>query len=133
MVACFGAAHASTALPAAVHESCNVQYMAGGIGQAEARAMEQASSRWPVTLEFAVEDAIHGDFAANVDTVVRDTRGRTVLRVGDKGPFVLAKLVPAHQVVDATLDGRRLRRSVDVQTGKPAEAVFEWAANTDRT
>ena len=48
-------AHAAAALPA-VHKSGQVEYLSGGVGQDEAKAIESASRQWPLTLEFAVKD-----------------------------------------------------------------------------
>ena len=118
-----------SSLPA-VHKSGQVEYLTGGVGSDQSRAIEQASKRWPLTLEFAVKDKGHADFAADVDTVVRDAKGHSVVHVESAGPFLLAKLAPGRYLVDASLDGKTLHERVLVKRGEPAKAVFVWPADT---
>mgnify|MGYP003385200536 CR=1 FL=1 len=128
-----GSAYAQsvTALPP-VHTSGQVEYMSGGIGKDEARAIESASKQWPLTLEFAVKDKKVADFAADVNVTVRDRKGHTALQATSDGPFLLAKLAPGSYTVDATLAGKTLHRKVHVKQGHMAKAVFEWPAGTDQ-
>ena len=125
-------AQAATALPP-VHKDGHVEYLSGGIGKDEATAIESASKQWPLTLEFAVKDNKRADFAANVNVVVRDAKGHTVLQATSDGPFLLAKLGIGHYAVDATLAGKTLHEKVLIKHGQPAKAVFEWPAGTDQS
>ncbi|HEY2255909.1 MAG TPA: carboxypeptidase regulatory-like domain-containing protein [Variovorax sp.] len=115
----------AAALPA-VQQSGAVQYLSGGIGQDESMAIEQASHHWPLTLEFAARDQHRADFLADVNVVVRDAGGHTLLRTVSTGPFVLAKLAPGQYDVDATLAGKTLREKVVVKHDQPARALFLW-------
>lgn len=117
----------STALPP-IQRSGQVQYLTGGVGSDQSSAIERASSHWPLTLEFAVKDNTHADFAAGVKTVVRDASGHPVMRVDSAGPFVLAKLPPGRYSVDASLGTgtRTLHRTIVVRRDQPAKAVFVW-------
>jgi len=114
-----------------IHRSGQVQYLTGGIGSDRSSAIERASRHWPLTLEFAVKDNTHADFAAGVKTVVRDAKGHPVLRVDSAGPFVLAKLPPGRYSVDANLGSgtRTLHRTVVVKRDQPAKAVFLWPSD----
>lgn len=114
-----------------VHKSGGVEYLTGGVGSDQSTAIERASKQWPLTLEFAVKDKSHADFAADVNTVVRDAKGHPVIQVDSAGPFVLAKLKPGRYVVDASLDGKTLHERVLVKPGQHARAVFVWPADTD--
>ena len=122
-------AQAATALPP-VHKSGQVEYLSGGIGQDEAKAIETASRQWPLTLEFAVKDKQKADFAADVKVMVRDAKGHAALQATAGGPFLLVRLVPGHYAVDATLAGKTLHEKVLVKHGQPAKAVFVWPAGT---
>lgn len=122
-------AQAASALPA-VHTSGHVEYMSGGIGQREEAAIERASKRWPLTVEFAEKHKPRAEFVADVKTTVRDAKGHAVLQVNADGPFLLAKLAPGSYVIDATLAGKTLHEKVVVARGQPAKAVFLWPAGT---
>lgn len=125
MVAATMACAASTGLPP-VQRMGSIDYVTGGIGQAESSSFERASHDWPLTLEFAVKDKQRADFAAGVAVEVRDARQQVKLKVKSDGPFLLAKLAPGHYKVDATFDGRSLHEKIVVAAGHPAKAVFVW-------
>lgn len=122
-------AQAAAALPP-IHKSGPVEYLSGGIGQDESAAIEKASKRWPLTLEFAVKDKRHADFVADVQTTVRNAKGHPVLQVNTDGPFLLAKLAPGRYTVDASFAGKTLHEDVVVKKEQPAKAVFLWPAGT---
>ncbi len=113
-----------------VHHSGTVEYLSGGIGQDESSAIEHASKKWPLTLEFAVKDKQHAEFTANVKVVVHDAKQHEALQAQADGPFLLAKLKPGKYEVDATLDGKTLHEKVDVKHGHPAKLVFVWPSGT---
>lgn len=116
---------AATGLPP-VHRSGTVDYVTGGIGQAESSSFESASHDWPLTLEFAVKDKQRADFVAGVDVEVRDARQQVKLKVRSDGPFLLARLAPGHYQVDATFAGKSLHEKIVVAARHPAKAVFVW-------
>ena len=123
------AAQAASLLPP-VQKSGAVEYLSGGIGQDEARAIEGEARHWPLTLEFAVKDKKRADFAANVKVLVRDAKGHTALNLTDDGPFLLAKLAPGHYSIEASVAGKTLHEKAILKPGHPAKAVFLWPAGT---
>ncbi|MEO7008562.1 MAG: hypothetical protein ABI156_05380 [Caldimonas sp.] len=123
-------AQAVSTLPP-VQRSGQVEYLSGGIGDAESTAIQSAARKWPLTLEFAVKDKQRADFAADVSVIVRDTHGHTALQTESAGPFLLARLAPGRYAVDATFAGKTLHENVTVAHGTPAKAVFVWPAGTD--
>ena len=116
-----------SSLPA-VHKSGQVEYLTGGVGSDQSTAIERASKRWPLTLEFAVKDKARADFAADVNTVVHDAKGHPVIQVDSAGPFLLAKLAPGRYYVDANRAAKTLHEKVVVKRGEPTKAVFVWPA-----
>lgn len=122
-----GAAIASTApkLPP-VQKDGAVEYLSGGIGKDEAKAIEGASRHWPMTLEFTVKDKKRESFAADVAVAVRNASGGTALSATSDGPFLLARLKPGTYSVDATYAGKTLHERVVVKHGLSAKAVFVW-------
>ena len=125
-------AQATTALPP-IHKIGSVEYMSGGIGLDESKAIESASRQWPLTLEFAAKDKQHADFLADVKVRVQDTRGHNALEATSDGPFLLAKLPPGSYHVEATLGGKTLHGNVMIKQHEPAKAVFVWAADAERS
>ena len=123
---CLGAAYATAATLPPVQKSGTVEFMSGGIGQDESRAIENASRNWPLTLEFAAKDQHRADFAADVNVVIRDAKGHALLRTVSTGPFVLARLSPGHYDVDATLGGKTMHETVVNNKGQPAKTLFLW-------
>ena len=121
--------HAAVALPT-VYKSGQVEYLSGGIGQDEAKAIESASRQWPLTLEFAAKDKQKADFVADVNVSVRDAKGHVALKTIANGPFLLARLQPGRYTVDATFAGKTLHEKVLVKAGQPAKRFFEWPAGT---
>lgn len=124
-----GVAYATTALPP-VHRSGPVEYLSGGIGLSESTAIERASRRWPLALEFAVKDGQHADFAAGVKVLVREDDGHAALKTTAQGPFLLARLAPGRYAVDATLAGKTLHEQAVVRKGESTKALFVWPAGT---
>jgi hypothetical protein len=120
--------HAATALPD-VHRTGPVEYLSGGVGLDESRAIESAGRQWPLTLEFAARDGQHADFLADVKVRVRDATGQDALEATSDGPFLLARLPPGAYIVDATLGGRTLRQNVVIRPHQPAKALFVWPAD----
>lgn len=125
-------AQAATTLPP-VHKMGSVEYLSGGIGLDESRAIESASRQWPLTLEFAAKDRQHADFLADVKVRVRDARGHDALEATSDGPFLVAKLPPGSYVVNATVGGKTLRENVVIKEHQPAKAVFFWPADAHRS
>ena len=123
------AAQAASPLPP-VHKSGAVEYLSGGIGQDEARAIEGEAKHWPLTLEFAVKDKRRAEFAADVKVLVRDAMGHTALELTAGAPFLLAKLAPGNYSIEASFAGKTLHEKALVEPGHPAKALFLWPAGT---
>ena len=120
-------AQAATTLPP-IHKMGSVEYLSGGIGLDESRAIESASHQWPLILEFVAKDGQHASFLTDVQVRVRDAKGHTTLEATSDGPFLLAKLPPGRYSVDATVGGKTLYENVVIRQHQPAKAVFVWWA-----
>ena len=125
-----GAAYCSAATLPPVQKNGTLEFISGGIGQDESRAIEKASRTWPLTLEFAAKDQHRADFAADVNVVIRDAKGHALLQTVSTGPFVLARLSPGRYDVDATLGGKTLHEKVQVKAGQNFRAELMWPAGT---
>ena len=128
--ALFGMAAAQAAGAPPMHKVDGIETMSGGIGDGEAAAMQSQARNWPLTLEFAVRNHAKSDYAANVNVVVRNAKGDTVLTTTSQGPFLLARLNPGQYTIQASLDGKKLQQKVTVGH-QPARHLFLWPAGTD--
>ena len=126
------AAQASAALPPIQH-SGQAAYTSGGVGADEADAMQRASSHWPLTLEFAVQEAspARAAYAADVSVDVRNAQGHTALQTVSNGPFMLAQLPPGRYTITATLDGKSLHETATVTPHHATKATFVWPKGVD--
>lgn len=117
-----------------MHHQGSVQYLSGGIGKDEARAVQAAAPAWPAVLEFVAHDpqAKADEFLANVSVQVRDAHQHTVLATVSEGPFVLAKLAPGRYEVQATVEGRTLTRAITVPAQGSSREVFVWTGRSAR-
>lgn len=122
-------AQAASLLPP-VQKSGTVEYLIGGIGQDEARAIEGEAMHWPLTLVFAVKDKGRADFAADVKVLVRDAKRHTVLELTDGAPLLLVRLAPGHYNIEASFAGKTLQKNAFVRPGHPLRSVFLWPAGT---
>jgi len=103
-----------------------IQYVTGGIGEAEYIALRQAQCRFPLALEFIRRAADHDAYVADVDVVVTGDHGATVLAVRSDGPYLLAKLPDGDYTVRATYFGHTLERDVRVAAAASARVAFVW-------
>ena len=130
--AVFGMASAQAASVPPMQKVDGIETMSGGIGVGEAAAIQAQARQWPLTLEFAVRDKARSDYAADVNVLVRDTHGHTVLQTTAQGPFLLARLNPGQYMVQASLNGKTLQQKVMVGH-QPARHLFLWPAGTDES
>lgn len=130
--AVFGMASAQAASVPPMQKVDGIETMSGGIGVGEAAAMQSEARHWPLTLEFAIKDKARSDYAADVNVLVRDTHGHTVLQTTAQGPFLLARLNPGQYMVQASLNGKTLQQKVMVGH-QPARHLFLWPAGTDES
>lgn len=103
-----------------------LQYVTGGLGEAEYVSMRQAQCRFPLALEFARKSAQHDRYIADVEVRVTDAAGRRVLEVRSDGPYLLAKLPDGEYTVQATYFGHMQERAVKVAAVASARVVFVW-------
>lgn len=113
-----------------VHKSGTVEYINGGVGSGQAQAIEKASAHWPLTMTFAEKDRQRGEFVTQVNVVVRDAKGASVLSLDKVGPIVLAKLEPGDYTVQATLHGKTLSEKVQIKPGEPTRTELMWPHGT---
>ncbi|QDL39424.1 carboxypeptidase-like regulatory domain-containing protein [Rhodoferax sediminis] len=130
--ALFGMASAQAGVVPPMQKIDGIEIMSGGIGDGEAAAIQSEARHWPLTLEFAIKNKARSNYAADVNVIVRDAKGHTVLQTTSDGPFLLARLNPGQYTVQASLDGKTLQQKVMVGH-QPARRLFLWPAGTDES
>ncbi len=119
-----GSASAQTtddsALPAAAQQG-DVQFLSGGVGQDESKAIKKAAAHWPLSLEFIGGDK---NFVSDVAVTISDAKGTHLLETSAQGPYMLVRIKPGHYTVRASYAGHDVSRAVDVGAQGHARARF---------
>mgnify|MGYP001029978296 FL=1 len=112
-------------LPPSQHYN-QIEYVSGGIGIDESTAFKQAMPQYPLALTFASNIAEPGAYVADVQVVIRNEKGDTVLQAQSNGPYFLAKLPAGEYKIAATYKGKTITRSAKVGAKGSTRAMFEW-------
>lgn len=96
-------------------------YVSGGVGDGEMQRINQASKDFNLKL-LLVEKS--GAYAADVQVMIVDRKGNTVLDVPSAGPVLLATLPDGSYRVSATYEGRKVDKRIAVRKGKQAALSF---------
>jgi hypothetical protein len=102
-----------------------VEYVSGGIGQTEAQRMKRAANDYSLALLFATPS---GQYLADVDVQLKDSRGAAVLSVEDTGPMLLVNLPPGRYQVEAAYNGDAKKALVDIRSGSHRRIDLRWPA-----
>jgi hypothetical protein len=109
------------------HQQGNIAFRTGGIGEDEAKAMQDAAHQYPLALEFVARTGEEkGGWLAGVDVSIKDGGGNVVLRTTADGPFLLARLPAGHYVVTARYQDAQRSQPVEVSGRKSKRVVFGW-------
>ncbi|WP_322092747.1 carboxypeptidase regulatory-like domain-containing protein [Paraburkholderia bannensis] len=111
-----------------VQHAGDIAYVTGGIGSDQSAAFKAATSRYPLSLEFARQSASGNEYLADVPVTIADAHGETLLSTRTHGPFMLVALPHGHYVVSASHDGKTVKRSVDVGKTTHEHEAFVWPA-----
>lgn len=107
----------------ALQRAGEAQYVCGGIGIDESKAMRAAMTDYPLSLLFATKS---GDYLAKIQVVIEDGRGTKVVQFEAQGPVCLLRLNNGSYTIKATADGgKAISQSVTVGTpGKTLDYRF---------
>ena len=98
-------------------------YLSGGIGEDEARAIEQAQG-YNLHMTFAIGP--ENKYVPDVEVTVQNASGQTLLTLSDAGPLVYVLLPPGKYNVVATRNGEVRRDTAEVGSGAARKLVFHW-------
>ncbi|HEY1996481.1 carboxypeptidase regulatory-like domain-containing protein [Paraburkholderia sp.] len=101
----------------------DVQYVSGGVGSDESKALQAAQSQWPLSMRFTGPGS---DFLADVHVQIVDAHGADVLNASSRGPYMLVRLHPGRYTVHARYKSDDQQKAVTVPAQGTAKAAFYW-------
>ena len=104
-------------------------YIAGGIGLDESGQMKSMAGNMPLSITVAAKS---GAYLADSHITIQDARGKVVLDTQLDAPYLLVDLAPGKYNVEATLQGKKQQRSVDIAANTHAKIVFSFDVPVDR-
>lgn len=105
-------------------EQNGIAYLSGGIREDEAKAIQQASG-YNLHMTFSV--GVENKYVPDVDVVIHNAQGQSVLTLTQAGPLVYVQLPPGKYAVVATRAGEERRDTADVGTAAARNLVFHWS------
>ncbi|SDY12230.1 carboxypeptidase-like regulatory domain-containing protein [Nitrosomonas sp. Nm33] len=98
-----------------VQNQGQIEFLTGGIGLDESQAILQEGGKWPLMLELAKAGTPRAAYISDVQIIIKDASGFTVLETITNGSYLLAKLPPGKYSLDATYEGNTLHRDLNLQ------------------
>lgn len=108
----------------AVTAARTTPYLNGGVGQDEEQHMRQVAKDWPLRITFS--ERKDNEFAADIDLLIRDAKGKPVLQLAHAGPMTYAKLPAGSYRVSARLHGQLETREVTLDGKTGHDLFFHW-------
>lgn len=115
-----GAAHSD----AIVRTAGGISYVSGGVGADSIDELSMISGNFNLKLVFALQA---GNYVSDVQVVIADASGKTLLDTTSAGPWFLAKLPVGNYQIVATLGDHVIKRQIAVGTAKLQTIDLRWA------
>jgi len=108
----------------------STQFISGGIGVDECKALQSEACNWPLQLMFSEVQpgTTIGAWVSNVDIKLTDKDGNSVLSTVTDGPLVLVKLPACVYSLSANYLGKIVTRSISIQEGKSQTVSVYWVS-----
>lgn len=97
--------------------------LSGGIGLDERDALRSRASDYNLMLSFAAKT---GNYLSDVEVVIKDAQGNTVLETVSEGPWFFVKLPTSRYTVMATTMGKPNQQVANVRAKGQAQLYFYW-------
>lgn len=104
-------------------EQNGITYLSGGVGEDESKAIEQTTG-YNLHMTFLVGTG--NEYIPDVNVVIQNAPGQTVLTLNDAGPLVYVKLPVGKYTVIATRNGETRKDVADIGSGAARNLVFHW-------
>lgn len=108
----------------------STQFISGGIGVDECKALQTDACNWPLQLMFSEvqKGTTVGAWVADVDIKITDKDGNSVLSTISEGPIVLVKLPAGSYTLNANYLGKLATRTFTIQDGRSQTVSVSWVA-----
>ena len=103
-----------------------IQLTSGGIGSEESEMLIELGKKWPLTLQFAQDHPERPLWVADVNVKVYDNSKKLILEALSEGPIFLINLNPGTYAFEFNYDGRPLRQTIRIDSGKHAKLTITW-------
>jgi hypothetical protein len=121
LAACLGT-QAALAAPTPQQQN-GISYVNGGVGQEEQSAMRAQRADYNLLLTFATRQS--GAYRSDVQLVITDLKGTSLLSVANAGPMFYAKLPAGTYRIAASAEGKTFKRSVRIGAA-PTDMTLHW-------
>ena len=130
IVCAFVSAGQALGADTAAAASQEVAILAGGIGDDEQQVLRAREKEFNLKLVFSL---VQGNYLTDVDVVVVNEKGATILERLNTGPILLARLPAGEYNITVSHDGKAVSRKVRIATGRlRTEHVVRWPADPER-
>lgn len=108
----------------------STQFISGGVGVDECKALQADACNWPLQLMFSEVQGgtTVGAWVSDVDLKITDKDGNAVLSTITEGPLVLVKLPPGTYSMTANYLGKLATRTITIQEGRNQTVSVYWVA-----
>ena len=108
----------------AVQTQNGVNYLSGGIGLDESRAVAAAAKDYSLMLTFATQQS--GKYLADVHVMIEDKRGESVLDAVADGPMLLVQLPSGQYKISAASNDRQVTKMVQISGNRTTKVTLYW-------
>ena len=106
----------------------STQFISGGFGVDECKALQTDACNWPLQLMFSEvpKGKTQGAWVSDVDLKITDKAGNAVLATITEGPILLVKLPPGTYTLTANYLGKLATRTISIQDGRNHTESVYW-------
>jgi len=105
----------------------DISFITGGIGSDESSAMFAAAKKWSLLIEMSeIDGSGRGVWIAGTDIRVFNAKQQTIIEILCDGPLMLLNAPPGQYTVEASYQGKVLKRSVTLKEGELQKLTLFW-------
>jgi hypothetical protein len=105
----------------------NITFITGGIGSDESSAIFAAAKKWPLLIEMSeIDSSGRGVWIAGVDIRVLNDKQQILLETVCDGPLMLLHAPSGQYTVEASYQGKLLKRGIVLKEGDPQKLTLFW-------
>lgn len=101
-----------------------IRYTSGGIGENEREELRAISDRFNLRVMSAMQGS--GEYLADTQVKILDSRGEVVVSANSKGPYFFAQIPPGTYTVAVSTADHTQRQSVRIDGPRQSQLNFYW-------